>query len=88
MVNIRCSLCPRRDRYRLARIAATLGPEMELERVLERIAFDCHYMQPGEKMRKYKARCGIRFTDLDSGCPPPPDLPPSAVALRVVGGSG
>ena len=81
IVNIDCKLCPRRGQYRLARLAARLGPETDLEAVLEALAFDCQWMRPGTKIRKYEARCGIRFPDLD-GRQPPPDLPP-AMAMQV-----
>ena len=88
VVNVDCSLCPRKGCYRLARLAAKLGPEMELGTALEAIAFDCKWMQPGKKVRKYEARCGIRFTDLERSGTPPPDLPPGTggPALRVVEG--
>ena len=83
VVNVECKLCPRRGRYRLARLAAKLGPETELERVLEMLAFDCRYMHPGVRLRKYEGRCGIRFRDLDRSTPP--DEPPtSPAALRLV----
>ena len=86
-VHVACKLCPRRGRYRLARLAARLGPETELDRVLELLAVDCQWMRPGVKVRNYEARCGIRFVDLDKGRPPPPDEPPTApAALRVVQG--
>ena len=87
VVNVDCRLCPRRGQYRLARLAAKLGPETELEAALEAIAFDCQWMKPGVKTRKYEARCGIRFTDLDrSG--PPPDVPPGVggTPLRIIPG--
>lgn len=77
-VNIGCSLCLRRGRYRLARLAARLGPETELERVLAQLAADCGLMRSTEiKPRHYEARCGIRFEDLAYGRLPKPDLPPA-----------
>ncbi len=86
VVRLHCKLCPRRGQYRLARLAAKLGPEMELEVVLEEVAADCPWMRRGMRVRKYEARCGIRFTDLDGRANPPPDLPPAMVRLRLVGG--
>ena len=83
VVNIDCKLCPRRGRYRLARLAARLGPEIELEQVLDVVAGDCKWMRPEVRIRKYEARCGIRFPDLDLRRPPP-DVPPSSVRLRLV----
>ena len=88
VINVDCKLCPRAGRYRLARIAARLGPETELDAVLEALAVDCQWMKPGAKTRKYEAKCGIRYTDLDGRTPRPPDLPPGAMRLRVVGGRG
>ncbi len=87
VVRLDCKLCPRKGQYRLARLVARVGdPEMDLEHVLELIAIDCPLMRPGAKPRKYVARCGIRFTDLDGRRGPPPDLPPRMVRLKIVGG--
>ena len=86
IVNVDCKLCPRQGRYKLARLAARCGPETELDAVLEVIAVDCQWMRPEVKGRKYEAKCGIRFTDLDGRNPRPSDLPPGAMRLRVVGG--
>ena len=89
IVNVDCKLCPRRGCYRLVRLGARFGPETDLEAVLEGLAIDCEWMRAGTKIRKYEARCGIRFTDLD-GRQPPPDLPPSMATprLRIVRSAG
>ena len=83
VVNIDCKLCSRRGRYRLARLAARLGPEIELEQVLEAVARDCQWMRSEGRVRKYEARCGIRLPDLDLRRPPP-NVPPSGMRLRLV----
>ena len=82
VVNVGCGLCPRRGRYRLARLAARLGPETELERVLAQLAGDCGLMRSTEiKPRHYEARCGVRFEDLAYGKLPPPSLPPAEMPI-------
>ena len=86
VVRFDCVLCRRKGQYRLARLAAQVGPETELEIVLQHVAYDCPQMRPDRKARKYVANCGIRFTDLERRGGPPPDLPPAMVRLRVVGG--
>ena len=88
VVRLDCKLCPRRGQYRLARLAAKLGPEMELEAVLEEVAVDCPWMRRGMRVRQYDPRCGIRFSDLDGRSHPPPDLPPAMMPLRVVSQDG
>ena len=82
VVNVGCGLCPRRGRYRLARLAARLGPETELERVLAQVATDCGLMRTTEmRPRHYEARCGVRFEDLAYGKLPPPSLPPAEMPV-------
>ena len=63
VVNLSCKLCTRRGRYRLARLAARYGPEMELDRVLADLACNCPWWRTNP--RKYDPRCGARFEDLD-----------------------
>ena len=71
IVNVSCKLCPRRGRYKLARLAARFGPDALLDDVLAELAGDCRYWHP--KPRRYDPRCGARFDDLDR-------LPPQDVA--------
>ena len=73
-VNVDCKLCPRRGRYRLARLAHRLGPELDLEMLLNHIAADCPWNRGGRRPRPYEARCGIRLTDWDRH-PPADDVP-------------
>lgn len=69
------------------RQAAKYGPEMELDDVLDRVAFDCPWRRDGGERPpgKYHPKCRARFVDLDEP-QPPPDVPPRMRRLRVVGG--
>jgi hypothetical protein len=78
IVNLSCKLCSRRGRYRLVRLAARYGPEMELDRVLADLAHDCPYWR--SRPRPYDPRCGARFEDLDRLRPQ--DLPPEEGVVR------
>ena len=69
VVRIDCKLCTRVGRYRLARLAARYGPEMNLDRLLAHLASDCPYWRSDP--RRYEARCGARFVDLGHDLPPP-----------------
>ncbi|WP_237481311.1 hypothetical protein [Lichenibacterium dinghuense] len=68
LVNVTCGLCPRRGRYRLARLAERFGATAPLDDVLRAIVGGCG------------PRCGARFEDLA----PEPSTPPAVtgVALR------
>lgn len=87
VVRLRCRYCQRQGSYRLARLAAKFGAEIGLEDLLDKLAFDCPWRRdpadgpPG----KYDPKCGACFIDLD-GAPPPSDLPPGVMGLRVVRG--
>lgn len=74
LVDVECSLCPRRGRYRLARLAERYGAAVPLLRLLELIAADCTLMRPGVKPHQYEARCGIRYV-LPAAEPLPVDAP-------------
>ena len=63
VVRISCKLCTRHGCYRLVRLAARYGPEMELDRVLADLACNCPWWRTNP--RKYDPRCGARFEDLD-----------------------
>jgi hypothetical protein len=79
-VRITCVLCARRGVYRLARLAARFGPDARLVDVLDEFAKDCPYARkPWQRPpRKYEARCGARFQDVEAATRPPPDVPESA----------
>jgi hypothetical protein len=87
VVRAGCRLCPRKGQYRLARLAAKFGPEIELTELMDRFAFDCPWRRfpaqgpPNQCDRK----CGAWFTDLD---PPPraPDLPKPMRKVTVIRG--
>ncbi len=68
IVRIACKLCTRRGQYRLVRLAARFGPEIELDRLLAHLASDCPYWR--DRPRKYDPRCGARYIDLDHNLPP------------------
>ena len=63
IVNVSCRLCPRRGRYKLARLAVRFGPDALLDDLLASLAGNCRYWNP--KPRRYDPRCGARFEDLD-----------------------
>ncbi|ACL62322.1 hypothetical protein [Methylobacterium nodulans] len=88
VVRVACTLCPHRQgTYRLARLAAKFGPEMGLDEVLDRIAFDCPW-RPSRRLRpgnQYVPKCKASFVDLEQPRRPP-DLPPGLMGLRVVKG--
>jgi hypothetical protein len=75
-VRLGCSKCPRRGQYRLARLAAKLGPDMNMVEVLAALAGDCPKFDPNQPGVD---RCGAHFVDLAAGTAP--DLPR---ALRVI----
>ena len=80
VVRLGCELCKRNGRYRLARLAAKFGPEIQLADLLVRLTADCESQLA---RHPYHSRCAARFLDLD-----PPRRPPDAptTVLRVVTG--
>ncbi len=76
-VRMACSMCSRRGQYRLARLAAKYGAEIDMQDLLEYLAGDCAYWRP---RHPYQKGCGAYFCDLGSGRPP--DLPPGVTLLR------
>lgn len=79
MVDVACSLCPRRGRYRLEWLAERSGAAAPLGCLLESIAADCSLMRPGEKPRQYEARCRVRHV-----MPPADPMPADAPARTAV----
>jgi hypothetical protein len=78
VVRLACRFCQRRGQYRLARLAAKYGAEIEMGNLLEHLAKDCEYWRP---RHPYHKGCGGYFRDLRPGNPPP-DLPPGMVLFR------
>jgi hypothetical protein len=70
-LNLKCKFCPRAGSYRIVRLAAKYGAEVDLHTLLRYLAGDCEYWRPAHP---YKPGCGAYFPDLE---PPvrPPDLP-------------
>ncbi len=90
IVRIACKLCPRSGAYRLARLAAAVGPEASLDEVVLHVSRDCPYRSetPRRRERKYVPDCKAYLPDLWTS-PSPPDLPPAMAGLRVIeGGAG
>ncbi len=87
VVRLRCRYCNRCGQYRLARLASKFGAEISLDDLLDRLAFDCPWRRdPADRHPgKYDVKCGAYFPDLD-GAPPPSDIPPGAVGLRLIQG--
>jgi hypothetical protein len=80
--------CPRKGSYRLARLAAKYGPEVDLEALISELAFDCPRRRKLDERPPGKyggMQCRAYFVDL---LPPhrPPDLPRGLMKLRVVPG--
>ena len=87
IVRIACRRCGRSGRYRLARLAATYGPETEIETVLKRLTVDCAYRTGGDRLspKSGAKTCWAVLSDL-GGVQRPPDLPPALRGLTVVTG--
>ena len=86
-VRIVCRACPRRNSYRLARLAAKFGPEAALEALIAELAFDCQRRKNLDERPPGKfgdMQCDAHFVDLVP--PTSPDLPPGLMKLRVVPG--
>lgn len=81
-VRLRCRLCSRQGQYRLARLAAKYGAEIEMRALLAQLAGDCRYWAPRHPGRP---GCGAFFVDLAGG-PRPPDEPPALRKLQIVRG--
>ena len=75
-------MCSREGSYRLARLADKYGANIDMRDLLAHLAGDCKYWRP---RHPGIPGCGAHFPDL-GGPPRPPDLPPAARRLRIVGG--
>jgi hypothetical protein len=89
IVRVDCPLCPhRKGQYRLARLAAEYGADIQLYDLLDSIALDCpRRLLPWERpSNQDDPGCKARFTDLEATSRPPPDLPPMMRKLSVIQG--
>ena len=68
VLRIECSKCGRRGQYRLARLAAKHGAEIELPWLLHELASGCSRRQQG--IASVYDRCGAFFPDLSGSKPP------------------
>ncbi len=81
VVRLDCTLCARKGRYRLARLADKYGANCALKELLDLLAGDCKYR--GRQRHPIRPGCGARFRDLEGPDRPPPDMPPTR-RLRLV----
>lgn len=80
VVRLECSLCGRKGRYRLARLADKYGANCSLKELVELLAGDCKHR--GRQRHPIRPGCGARLKDLAGPERPPPDMPPTK--LRIV----
>jgi hypothetical protein len=80
VVRIACHVCPRSGAYRLARLAAKLGPEITLRERTDRFSYDCLW-RAEPRSKKGKTACGVYLPDLEN--PRPLDLPPGSREAAV-----
>lgn len=89
VVRIACAYCKRQGQYRLARLAATYGPECDTQTVLNRLTMDCVHRTGDRRRYRDASPCRPEMIDLKGPSPRPPDFPPAMRALRVIrGGKG
>lgn len=81
VVEVECSLCHRRGRYRLARLAERFGAAAYLAPLLNELASTCGLPKFFEKTRQYEARCGARFR-VPTGGPLPDGVPAREVGPK------
>ena len=82
-VRVQCARCERYGAYRLARLAACHGPEIDLVDLVRKISADCHHRR---ETHPYRQGCGARLLDW----PPirPPDEPVAPFAVVKGGKAG
>lgn len=81
-VRVACRRCKRQGSYRLARLAAKFGAEIDMADLLTRLACDCPDWAPRHPV---KPGCGAYFPDLDFPRAPPDRPTEGQRRLRVVG---
>lgn len=75
VVRLSYDLCPRRGRYRLARLVARFGAEADLDQVRRELAKPCHRLE--NKGTAMRPGCRVEYIDLRYDSQRRPDLPPS-----------
>jgi hypothetical protein len=84
VVRIACRRCTRKGSYRLARLAAKHGSEIQMMELLAHLAGDCAIWNTATP----EPRCGAYFVDLEFPAPPP-DRPTEGMRrLRLVKDGG
>ncbi len=78
VVKVRCWRCPYLKGYRVARLAARLGPDIDLHAMLDLL--ECGRGRP-KKLRKLQDFCGVIYADLMQE--PAPDQAGHAVRERL-----
>jgi hypothetical protein len=73
LVRLSCDLCPRRGRYRLARLVARFGADADLDQVRRELARPCHRLE--NKGTAMRPGCRVEYSDLRYGSQRSPDLP-------------
>jgi hypothetical protein len=80
VVRLGCSRCSREGPYRLERLAAKYGADVEMRKLLEYLASDCAMW--GRQLHPVKEQCRPFFVDTDS--PKPPEIPAGMRKSKVV----
>lgn len=83
ILRVACRQCQRSGQYRIVRLAAKHGPEIELRDLMNTWSADC-FMRTGRSVLAHE-RCKIYLPDLEPS-PRPPDLPPTMRGARVIKG--
>lgn len=73
VVRLSCDLCPRRGRYRLARLVARFGADADLDRVRRELAQPCHRLE--NKGMAMRPGCRVDYPDLRNGAGRQLDFP-------------
>jgi hypothetical protein len=81
VVRLACRVCSRTGSYRLARLAAKLGPEISLRDLTDRFSYDCLWRRRRAASAAGRAAASICRT---SSSRRPPDDPPGLAKLRLI----
>ncbi|ADH88609.1 conserved hypothetical protein [Ancylobacter novellus DSM 506] len=75
-VRVHCPRCERYGAYKLARLAACYGPEIELAELVRKLSSDCHHRRENHP---YRQGCQARLLDWPRNRPPDEPLATFAV---------